>query len=97
VLDHLLVSTPEEELVPVLVEARQDDRTADVSADVVKVRRRDGVRFPLRDLLRFTVPVVREEGTRVAGVEIAFAVELLAAAIGEGLKNRRSLGLLSAV
>ncbi len=37
VLDHVLIAAPEEQLVVVPVEMREDHRTADVSADVIEV------------------------------------------------------------
>ena len=71
-LDHLLVATPEEELVPVFVEVRKENRTADVAADVIEAGRIDFVRRSGIEprskrsglLLIDQVPIVRIPGLR---------------------------------
>src|SRR6266567_295063 len=97
VLNHLLVAGPEEQFVLVRVEAFERDWPADIAADVVEVLIAYLVLVSLLQLLVLVVPIVGVSQSPIASVNIGFAMELLAAALAEGLQNRGSLGIFSAV
>ena len=91
-LIHVLVTEPEEELVPVAIEMEpgKEHRAADVAAGVIVVGNRDRIALGL---------LVRIFGVEngVAGHQIALSMEPLAAALAEGLEHNRPLGVLGSV
>jgi len=91
VLNHLFVAAPEEQLVLVLVEAEQRDRSAYVAADVIEALRSKRVGGAAGNLLRLVVPVIGVAEPGVARIEISFAMVLLAAALAERFKDGRPL------
>lgn len=91
-LVHVLITGPEEQFVAIVVELRkgQQHRAADVATRIVLVVL--GLASPMASL----VGVFRIEDS-ITSIEIAFAMELCAAVLAEGLEHDRTFGIFTAI